>query len=195
MLKSCANSTINTEFGVFDIHIYVSADGKEQIVLTRGDVSAAEPILLRIHSECITSEVLHSLDCDCVAQLTLAFKKIDEANRGMIIYLRQEGRGIGLVNKIKSYELQHQGMDTVEAHEILGFPIDARDYSVVKDILEDRRVTEIIALTNNPDKIKQLSALGIAVIKREALEISPTATNRKYLSAKKTKMGHWLDLV
>lgn len=189
-----ANSTLPTKYGLFKILIYKSLiDDREHAVLILGKVGKST--LTRIHSQCLTGDTFSSLRCDCGEQLRQSLKKIGKKGNGVIIYLNQEGRGIGLTNKIKSYALQDSGLDTVEANKALGFPSDLRDYKVAADILKDLRVLDINLLSNNPDKKSQLSKFGINVLERFPLEVKPNKINLKYLKTKKQKLNHQLKLV
>lgn len=194
-MEISAHTILNTEFGPFNMAVFVDEKGREHAALAMGNISTDEPVLTRIHSECITGEVFHSVHCDCGQQLDMAMKTISESGRGLLIYLRQEGRDIGLTNKIKAYELQRQGMNTIEANMALGFPADARHYDVAAEILRELGVKEIIVFTNNPDKIAQLEKLGINVVGRLPLEIAPNGFDNDYLQVKKDKMGHLLTQV
>ncbi len=185
-----ASANLPTKYGLFKILIYQSS-----AVLIMGNVKNPKPILVRIHSQCLTGDSFYSLRCDCGWQLQTSMKKIQKAGRGIIIYLNQEGRGLGLTNKIKAYSLQDQGLDTVDANNALGLPSDTRDYSLAADILKDLHITSINLLTNNPQKIDQLEKYGITVNKRISLEVTPNKNNKKYLKTKKEKMGHNLNLV
>ena len=155
-----------------------------------GDVDGDEPALVRVHSQCVTGDVFGSQRCDCGEQLEMAMKMIAEAGRGVIVYMRQEGRGIGLHNKIKAYELQDGGMDTVEANEALGFPADRRDYGIGMQILVDLGLTKLRLLTNNPEKRAGLEGYGLHVVERVPLHATPNEHNVRYLETKRTKMGH-----
>jgi len=168
-------------------------DGKEHLVLTMGDVRGDIPVLSRIHSECLTGDALFSLRCDCGAQLQSAMHKIAMEGRGAIFYLRQEGRGIGLLNKIKAYRLQDSGADTVEANERLGFGADLRDYSMLKPMMEHLKISGLRLMTNNPRKVKAMQELGIEVKERLPHQSGRNPHNAKYLETKKGKLGHLLD--
>lgn len=194
-MKPNAQTILPTEFGNFDLRVYQDAKGHEHVTMSQGDLHDPEPVLMRVHSECLTGEVFHSTHCDCGPQLARTLALISRTGRGLVVYLRQEGRDIGLINKIKAYELQRQGMDTVEANQALGFPIDARRYDVAAEILADLGVQTVRLLTNNPDKVAQLEALGITIAERVPLEIAPNGTDDNYLKIKKEKLGHWLTSV
>ncbi len=170
-----------------------TANDKEHVVLTMGDVQTDEPVLARIHSECLTGDALFSLRCDCGAQLQAAMHKIADAKRGAIFYLRQEGRGIGLLNKIKAYKLQDSGADTVEANEALGFGADMRDYSILAPMIEKLGIQSIHLMTNNPRKVKAMQGLGVNVVARVAHETGRNPHNAYYLETKKGKLGHLLE--
>lgn len=188
-----SEASIPTKWGDWKILLYRSlVDGLEHVVLMKGDISA-EPILVRVHSECFTGEVLGSLRCDCKGQMDAALGTIAEQSRGVFLYMRQEGRGIGLANKLKAYSLQEQGLDTVEANERLGFKPDLRDYGIGAQILTDLGVREIRLLTNNPRKIVGLEGYGLKVVERVPIQIPPHGHNEKYLKAKKEKLGHLFD--
>lgn len=190
-IKYVESAKLPTKWGVFDLHGFedVSAN-KEHIVLSMGDTHLDEPLLIRVHSECLTGDALFSLKCDCGSQLDAAMEQIAKCGRGAILYLRQEGRGIGLINKIKAYHLQDLGADTVEANEQLGFGADMRDYSICKGMLEHLGVSAVKLLTNNPRKIEALESYGIDVVERIALETGHNPHNADYLATKSGKLGH-----
>lgn len=192
-VKKTAEANLPTKYGKFKISIFKSSsDDRPQVVLTKGNMKK-EPVLVRIHSKCLTGDALTSLKCDCGEQLNLSLKKIAKVG-GVLIYLNQEGRDIGLENKIKAYALQDQGQDTFEANHSLGLPIDGRDYTIAVAILKYLKVNKINLLTNNPDKVSQLEKGGVKVIKRVSLETKPNKFNKFYLQIKKKKMGHELKL-
>ena len=166
-------------------------DGFEHIALVKGDI-AAQPILVRAHSECFTSEVFGSQRCDCREQLARAMQQIDHEGNGVILYMRQEGRGIGLANKLKAYQLQDLGMDTVQANERLGFNADLREYGIGAQILKLLGISKIRLLTNNPRKIIGLAGHGLEIVERVKIEMQPNQENKKYLKTKKDKLGHLL---
>ena len=190
-IRFVASAKLPTELGEFMIHGFEdTATGKEHIVLGMGDLSSPEPVLCRLHSECLTGDALFSMRCDCGPQLHFAMKKISEQGRGMILYLRQEGRGIGLLNKVRAYSLQDQGADTVEANEQLGFAADGRDYDLCKPIFEHFGVSQVRLMTNNPLKVDALSELGVEVVERVPIEAGHNLHNEDYLEVKSRKMGH-----
>jgi 3,4-dihydroxy 2-butanone 4-phosphate synthase/GTP cyclohydrolase II len=166
--------------------------GKHHVALVRGEVEGTPDVLVRVHSECLTGDVFHSLRCDCGEQLELAMARIAEEDRGVLLYMAQEGRGIGLLNKLKAYELQENGMDTVEANLELGFPADAREYGIGSQILADLGLSTIRILTNNPRKIAGIEGFGLKVVEQVPIEVSPNAENQRYLAAKREKLGHRL---
>ncbi len=183
-----------TEYGEFTLHLYRSlASGHNHIALVKGTIKRDEPALVRVHSQCYTGDVFGSLRCDCGPQLYQALNKIEAAGTGVLLYMNQEGRGIGLENKIRAYALQDAGHDTVEANEALGFPADLRDYGVGAQILSDLGVGKIRLLTNNPKKVVGLSAHGLEVVDRVPIEIQANDDNRRYLAAKRDKLGHILN--
>ncbi|WP_423897433.1 GTP cyclohydrolase II [Candidatus Pelagadaptatus aseana] len=186
------SSKLPTPWGIFEMHGFEDGD-KEHVVLSMGDIHGDQPLLARIHSECLTGDALFSLRCDCGAQLQAAMHRISVEGRGVIFYLRQEGRGIGLLNKIKAYNLQDQGCDTVEANEKLGFGADMRDYSILKPMIEHLNIGQLKLMTNNPRKIKALQELGVDVVERLAHQPGRNPHNAKYLETKKGKLGHMLE--
>ncbi len=194
--RRVARADLPTRYGDFDVFVYEGADGEEHAALTTGfesgAVEAAEATLVRLHSECLTGDVFGSRRCDCGEQLEESMRLIQKRGRGVLLYLRQEGRGIGLTNKISAYALQEQGMDTVEANLALGFPEDARDYRVAAEMLIDLGVTRACLVTNNPDKISGLKRNGVDVVERLPVAISPNPENAGYLETKREKMGHLL---
>lgn len=187
------SSRLPTRWGEFDIHGFEdSGVSKEHVVLTLGDVSGDEPLLTRVHSECLTGDALFSMRCDCGNQLQAALEAIAERGRGALFYLRQEGRGIGLLNKIKAYKLQDEGADTVEANEQLGFGADMRDYSMLQPMIQHLGVTTVRLMTNNPRKVEALEELGVKVVERLALHTDSNPHNEKYLQTKAGKLGHMI---
>ena len=188
-----AASQLPTPFGVFTMHGFLDEDtGKEHVALTLGDVADGEPVLGRMHSECLTGDALFSLRCDCGFQLEEAMRAIATEGRGVLLYLRQEGRGIGLLNKIRAYALQDGGADTVEANEQLGFGADQRDYSICQPMLEHLGIGQIKLMTNNPRKVKALQGFGVRVVKRIPLQVGGNPHNKLYLATKADKLGHML---
>ncbi|MEM6909945.1 MAG: bifunctional 3,4-dihydroxy-2-butanone-4-phosphate synthase/GTP cyclohydrolase II [Verrucomicrobiota bacterium] len=182
-----------TDHGDFRLHLYRSLlDGHDHLALVKGKISADSPTLVRVHSECLTGDVFQSQRCDCGGQLQTAMSQIEQEGRGIILYMRQEGRGIGLANKIKAYKLQEQGLDTVEANEKLGFPMDLRDYGTGAQILHDLGVRQIRLITNNPKKIVGLGGHDLEVVEQVPIQLDSNAHNEKYLETKKSKMGHLL---
>ncbi len=195
IIKKIAQTQLPTDFGAWVLHVYESEiDDKHHLALVQGDVACDPPPLVRAHSECLTGDVFGSHRCDCGEQLHLAMQMIQAEGRGVILYMRQEGRGIGLVNKLLAYELQDAGLDTVEANEHLGFPPDMRDYGLGAQILADLGLKRMRLLTNNMAKRVGLEAFGLEVVERVPLIIEPTDTNRRYLQAKQRKLGHLLGL-
>ena len=188
-----ASSQLPTQWGTFTMHGFLEeATGKEHVVLTMGDVSDGQPVLGRLHSECLTGDALFSLRCDCGFQLEAALKAIADEGRGALLYLRQEGRGIGLMNKIRAYHLQDGGADTVEANELLGFGADQRDYGICKPMLDHLGITSLKLLTNNPRKVKAIQGFGVEVAQRLPLQFGKNPHNAKYLATKAGKLGHML---
>ena len=194
LVKRVVTTPLPTAFGPFDAVLYeTSVDDRQHVALVRGAVSDGAPVLVRVHSQCLTGDVFGSLRCDCGPQLRRAMEKIAEAGRGVILYINQEGRGIGLGNKLKAYALQDQGLDTVEANEALGFGPDLRDYGIGAQILVDLGLKDLRLLTNNPRKIIGLEGYGLRVVERVPIEIVPRPENARYLETKREKLGHLLD--
>jgi len=196
LVERVASAKLPTEYGEFTVHGYRAKVGNteaEHVALTLGDVASGEPVLVRVHDECLTGDTFHSVRCDCGEQLELALKRIAQEGRGVLLYLRQEGRGIGLMNKLRAYALQDQGLDTVEANERLGFKADERERGVGVQILLDLGVRRARILTNNPQKLVPL--YGLEVVERIPIEVPPRATNRGYLSTKRNKLGHLLTVI
>jgi GTP cyclohydrolase II len=188
-----ASSRLPTRHGLFTIHAFEEPQtGQEHVALSMGDVGNGEPVLMRIHSECLTGDGFGSLRCDCGPQLEAAMQKVAAEGRGVILYLRQEGRGIGLVNKVRAYQLQDQGADTVEANEQLGFAPDLREYSMCEDMLRHLGIGRVRLMTNNPLKVEALQKHGVEVVERVPLMTGRNAHNDQYLDTKQEKMGHLL---
>lgn len=182
-----------TEFGKFVMHGFEDPDtGQEHVALTFGNVAEEQGVLCRVHSECLTGDCLFSLRCDCGSQLQAALQRISEAGSGILLYLRQEGRGIGLINKIRAYQLQDAGADTVEANERLGFDADLRDYTMCRNMFAHLQVVSVRLMTNNPVKVNALTKLGIEVVDRVSIETGHNDHNDRYLKTKAGKMGHLL---
>jgi GTP cyclohydrolase II len=193
-VKQIARAALPTRFGQFTIHGFKGKGPQEEaIALVRGKLNGKTAPLVRVHSQCLTGDVLASLRCDCRAQLELSLKKIGRSASGILLYLPQEGRGIGLMNKLRAYQLQDGGMDTVEANETLGFAADARDYDFSAQILKRLGAKKIRLLSNNPEKVRQLEHSGIRVVERVPCQPRISKTSRAYLQTKKSKMGHLLD--
>ena len=192
--KLVAQADLPTRFGRFRIHGFKGRGPRDEaIALVRGKLNSKTAPLVRVHSQCLTGDVLASLRCDCRAQLELSLRKIAQAQSGILLYLPQEGRGIGLMNKLRAYQLQDGGMDTVEANETLGFAADARDYDFSAQILKTLGATKIRLLSNNPEKVRQLERAGIRVTQRIACQPRVSRISRSYLQTKKSKMGHLLE--
>jgi 3,4-dihydroxy 2-butanone 4-phosphate synthase/GTP cyclohydrolase II len=195
-VRRVASARLPTEFGDFDIHVYESPRAAEtHVALVRGEIGEGHDVLARVHSSCATGDIFHSARCDCGPQLHEALDRIAEEGRGVLIYLNQEGRGIGLANKIRAYKLQDHGADTVEANERLGFPADLRDYRAALEMLRDLGVRSVRLMSNNPRKLEGLTADGLAVNERLPIEIAATAGTQHYLRTKKDKLGHLLSSV
>ncbi len=195
LIQRVAEANLPTRFGDFLAIAYKSAiDPDEHVALIRGELNGDKPVLVRVHSECLTGDVFHSLRCDCGEQIDLAMQAIAEEGRGVFLYMRQEGRGIGLHNKIRAYALQDQGLDTVEANEALGFESDIRDYGIGAQILADLGVKYIRMLTNNPKKVVGLEGYGLEVVETIPIQCKPNPENIRYLRTKQKKMGHTLQL-
>ena len=193
-LQMVARATLPTRYGRFTIYGFQGRGPQDEAVaLVRGNLNGESAPLVRVHSQCLTGDVLTSLRCDCRAQLELSMKKIGQAPSGILLYLPQEGRGIGLMNKLRAYQLQDSGMDTVEANETLGFAADARDYEFSAQILKKLGATKIRLLSNNPEKVRQLENSGIRVIERVPCQPRVSKVSRAYLKTKKRKMGHLLE--
>ncbi len=193
MVRPVADTTLPTKYGRFNLRVYEDRDGGEQLLLWMGEVDKGDAPLARLHSECLTGDTLGSQRCDCGDQLSLSMSRIAEEGRGLLMYLRQEGRGIGLTAKIRAYALQDKGYDTVEANHKLGYPTDARDYTVGVAMLRDLNVSSIRLMTNNPDKVEAFHSAGVQVVERVPLQTQTTAANRRYLRVKRSKLGHLLD--
>lgn len=193
LIKATARAKLPTEYGEFTMIAYENViNGEHHVALVKEKIEPKEPVLVRVHSECLTGEVFQSLRCDCGEQLHRALAEINKEGKGVLLYMRQEGRGIGLVNKIRAYELQDQGKDTVEANELLGFPPDLREYGIGAQILFDLGVRKIRLLTNNPKKVVGLRGYGLEIVERLPLEVEANKVNEYYLRIKKNKMGHLL---
>jgi len=195
-LSKIAEADFPSRFGHFRILGFQGIDGKESedaVVLQMGDIQTPEPVLVRIHSQCLTGDVFHSLRCDCGEQLELAIKTIGQEGRGLLIYEQQEGRGIGLLNKLRAYELQDQGADTVEANQQLGFEADLRAYQMPAAILNFLGVRAVRLMSNNPDKIRALESCGVKVVERIPSIVDPVGASANYLRTKREKLGHLLD--
>lgn len=195
LIKREVEVRLPTEYGTFNVIAYSNIlDGKEHVALVKGEIKENEPTLVRVHSECLTGDIFGSYRCDCGPQLHAALRQIEEAGKGVLLYMRQEGRGIGLINKLKAYRLQDQGLDTVEANEKLGFAADLRDYGIGAQILKDLGVRKMQLLTNNPRKIAGLEGYELEVVERVPLQIGLHSENKRYLQTKKTKLGHLLHI-
>jgi 3,4-dihydroxy 2-butanone 4-phosphate synthase / GTP cyclohydrolase II len=195
-VRAVATAKLPTEYGDFDIYVFEHAFGREtHVALVRGAIGDGENVITRVHSSCLTGDIFHSARCDCGAQLDAALRRISEEGRGVLLYLHQEGRGIGLANKIRAYALQDGGCDTVEANERLGFPADLRDYGVAVQMLLALGVSSIRLLSNNPKKLVGVTGEGLSVSERLPIEILATDASRRYLATKRDKLGHLLSSV
>jgi 3,4-dihydroxy 2-butanone 4-phosphate synthase/GTP cyclohydrolase II len=193
LVERTASVRLPTEYGEFTaVAFRETLTGKTHVALVRGEVDGRENMLVRVHSECLTGDVFHSLRCDCGEQLELALRRIAAEDQGVLLYMAQEGRGIGLLNKLRAYELQEQGRDTVEANLELGFPADARDYAIGNQILSELGLSTIRILTNNPRKLTGIEGFGLTVVEQVAIEVPPNEENRGYLATKRDKLGHRL---
>jgi 3,4-dihydroxy 2-butanone 4-phosphate synthase/GTP cyclohydrolase II len=193
LVEKLVDAKLPSKFGNFRIHLYKSCvDSKEHVALVKGRISSSKPVLVRVHSECLTGDIFGSLRCDCREQLIESLKAIEKNGSGVLLYMRQEGRGIGLLNKLKAYQLQEQGRDTVEANLELGFKPDLRDYGIGAQILRDLGVRKMRLLTNNPKKVVGLHGYGLEIIERVPIEIEANPENKNYLSTKRDKLGHLL---
>jgi 3,4-dihydroxy 2-butanone 4-phosphate synthase / GTP cyclohydrolase II len=191
LVERVVETQLPTEFGDFRAVGFRSlVDDKHHVALVKGEVDGAKDVLVRVHSECLTGDVFHSLLCDCGEQLELSLARIDAEGSGVLLYMAQEGRGIGLLNKLRAYELQANGLDTVEANLELGFPADAREWGIGNQILADLGLTTIRILTNNPAKLSGLDGYGLTVVEQVPIEVEPQAENARYLAAKREKLGH-----
>lgn len=190
IIERVASTTLPTAYGVFQMVVYGASDGKEHVALSVGNVQDGQAVPVRLHSECLTGDVFGSRRCDCGEQLTWTLAYLQEVGRGALLYLRQEGRGIGLTNKIRAYALQEQGLDTVDANLALGLPADQRDYRVAAAILRDMGITSVMLITNNPRKIQGLERYGIHVQERLPVQTPPNRDNQFYLETKRRRMGH-----
>ena len=188
--KFVSESQLPTKFGDFTISAFEEPNGKDHLALTIGNIDAEDSVLCRVHSECLTGDALHSLRCDCGPQLQAAFKMLAHNKSGILLYLRQEGRGIGLVNKIRAYALQDQGHDTVEANEMLGVPADLREYNICFDILEHFKISSVNLITNKPKKVNALEEVGIQVSKRTPIHKGLNEKNKDYIDTKRDKKGN-----
>jgi 3,4-dihydroxy 2-butanone 4-phosphate synthase/GTP cyclohydrolase II len=195
LVERVVETRLPTRHGEFKIIAYRSlVDPAEHVALVKGDIQAEDSVLVRVHSECLTGDVFDSLRCDCGEQADIALQRIEQEGSGVFVYMRQEGRGIGLLNKLRAYKLQDEGLDTVEANERLGFPMDIRRYGVGAQILRDLGVRKFRFLTNNPKKVVGLEGFGLEMVEQVPLVVPPNAENRRYLETKRLKMGHLMEI-
>jgi 3,4-dihydroxy 2-butanone 4-phosphate synthase/GTP cyclohydrolase II len=195
-IERVAEANLPTEFGLFRIVGFREhTSGEDIVALTKGDLDPSRPTLVRLHSQCLTGDVFHSVKCDCGRQLDHAMKMIEEEGCGVIVYLQQEGRGIGLINKIRAYALQDEGQDTVEANISLGFDPDLRDYRACAEVIKELGLSRIRLLSNNPDKIAAIQEAGLEVVERVSIEVRPDESAVNYMKTKKEKLGHLLENV
>jgi 3,4-dihydroxy 2-butanone 4-phosphate synthase/GTP cyclohydrolase II len=195
LVHRVAEANLPTEFGDFRVVAYRNdVDRREHVALIKGEVQGKQDVLVRMHSECLTGDVFHSQRCDCGQQLHASLRRIEREGEGVLVYMKQEGRGIGLLNKIRAYQLQESGMDTVEANEKLGFPADLRDYGIGVQVLLDLGIKSMRLMTNNPKKIIGLQGYGLSVTEQIPITVKPNRHNERYLKAKRDKLGHLIPV-